>query len=138
MNIVGVQSHQMLAVWPHVSEHLKRFEARSGGEIKAGVLLNQCIKAERQCWIATDGKVVKACALTEIQEGPLSTVLLAFCAGVDREEWYREMIDEIERWAASKGSRRVRLIPRVGWEPSLKKLGYRKTHVVMEKDIPNG
>ena len=47
-------------------------------------------------------------------------------------------VPEIERWAASKGSRRVRLIPRVGWEPSLKKLGYRKTHVVMEKDIPKG
>ena len=135
MNIVGVQSYQMEGVWPHVKDYFQSFEDRSKGEISAGELLHQVIKRERQCWIALDGKEVKACALTEVQGGALKTVVLGFCAGKDMQEWYREMVDEIERWAAHMGSKRVRCIPRLGWEPSLKGLGYKKTHLLMDKDI---
>ncbi len=139
MNIVGIQSHQMMDVWPHVKDYFKSFEDRSKGELTAGELLTHVIDKRLQCWIAlgdgTPGQNapdVKACGLTEINK---KTVVFAFCAGADREEWRDEMVSEIEQWAAHIGSRRVRIICRPGWTRELKSLGYKESHRVLEKDI---
>jgi len=132
LKIIGVQSHQMMALWPHVSEHFKSFQDRSTGELTAGELLTHVIDKKLQCWIATDGEEVKACALTEIHG---KTVVFAFCAGKDREEWRDAMVNEIEQWAKSISARRVRIICRPGWTRELKTLGYKESHRVLEKDI---
>ena len=61
LRIVAMQPDQMLAIWPHVSKYFASFEERSRGSIKAGYLLMGCIDSKFQCWIASDGTVVKAC-----------------------------------------------------------------------------
>jgi hypothetical protein len=135
LHIVGVQSAQMMAVWPHVSKYFASFEERSRGSAKAGDLLFQCIKAERQCWVATDGAEIKACALTEIQTGPMKVVLLTFCAGDDMDDWWPEMVATIKAWAKHIGAGRLTAIHRPGWEKFLKRAGFTKTHVISEVDI---
>jgi len=132
MTIVGVQSHQMMALWPHVKDYFRSFEDRSKGELTAGELLLRVLDSKLQCWIATDGKEVGACALTEVIG---KTVVFAFCAGRNREEWRDAMVDEIEQWAAHIGANRVRIICRPGWVRELKGLGYKESHRVLEKDI---
>ncbi len=132
MKIAGVQSAQMMAVWPHVKDYFRSFEDRSDGELTAGELLTCVIDKQLQCWIATDGEVVKACALTEISR---KTVVMAFCAGRDREEWRDEMVDEIKRWAKSIGVSRFRIICRPGWVRELKVLDFKETHRVLEREI---
>ena len=121
-----------MAVWPYVKDYFASFEKRSKGELTAGQLLLLVIEKKLQCWVATDGKEIKACALTELSG---KTVVFAFCAGKDRDEWRDEMVDEIERWAAHIGANRVRIICRPGWTKELKTLGYRESHRVLEKDI---
>ncbi len=132
MNIAGVQADQMMALWPHVKDYFRSFEDRSDGELTAGELLTCVIDKKLQCWVATDGEVVKACALTEISR---KTVVLAFCAGRDREEWRDEMVDEIKRWAKSIGLNRFRIICRPGWTREMKALGFKETHRVLEREI---
>ena len=132
MKIAGVQPDQMMALWPHVKDYFRSFEDRSDGELSAGELLTHVIDKQLQCWVATDGEVVKACALTEVCR---KTVVLAFCAGVDREEWRDEMVDEIKRWAKSRGLTRFRIICRPGWTREMKALGFKETHRVLERQI---
>ena len=132
MKIAGVQADQMMALWPHVKDYFRSCEDRSDGELSAGELLTHVIDKQLQCWVATDGEVVKACALTEISR---KTVVLAFCAGRDREEWRDEMVDEIKRWAKSIGLTRFRIICRPGWTRELKALGFKETHRVLEREI---
>ena len=76
--------------------------------------------------------MVKACALTEVCR---KAVVLAFCAGRDREEWRDEMVDEIKRWAKSRGLTRFRIICRPGWTREMKALGFKETHRVLEREI---
>lgn len=135
IQIAGVQIDQMMALWPHVKDYFKSFADRSHGEVSAGQLLLQVMKGLRQCWVATNGEEVKACALTEVLKGQLPVVFLGFCAGKDRHEWRDEILDEIERWAQSKEITRIRTASRPGWKKELKDLGWKETHIVMEKEI---
>ena len=132
MKIAGVQADQMMALWPHVKDYFRSFEELSKGELTAGELLTYVIDKKMQCWIATDGSVVKACALTEVIK---KTIVLSFCAGRDREEWRDEMVDEIKRWAKSIGLGWFRIICRPGWVRELKVLGFKETHRVLEREI---
>lgn len=133
--IAGVPIRQVMTLWPHVKEHFASFQDRSKGTVTAGRLLDDVMHGKRQCWVALDGKEVKACALTEILDGAMPVVALNFCAGKNREGWWREMVDEIERWARSKDITRVGIVCRPGWAKSLKQLGYRETHRVLERDV---
>jgi len=132
LQIVAVQPQHMRPLWPHLSGYFKSFEERSDGSILAFDLYSQCVSGERQCWIASDGNVVKACALTEIQKGPMNVVMLTFCAGEDMIEWRREMVDTIKAWAKTVGSGRVIAIHRIGWTPFLKDEGFKVTHYFSE------
>jgi hypothetical protein len=138
MNIIGVPSTAVRTIWPHVEEYFASFEERAQGEVTAEELLSLVEAQHRQCWIAADNKKVWACALTRVDNNPLGTVQLDFCAGEDRDKWRDKLVHEIERWAAHRGAGRVRIICRPGWTKELRKLGYRETHRVLEKEMGNG
>ena len=135
MNIVGIQAHQFMDIWPQVREHFASFEKRSQGELTAQELAQLVMTTYRQCWVAVEDNKVVATALTRIESNPVKTVCLDFCAGEGRENWRDEMVNEIERWAESIGSKRVRIVGRPGWCRELKSLGYKETHRVTEKEI---
>jgi len=76
---------------------------------------------------------IKAVAITEIAAYPRITVCkLLACTGDDAARWV-ELLAPIEAWAKSRGCAAMEPICRPGWERRLKPLGYRKTHVVLEK-----
>jgi len=76
---------------------------------------------------------IKAVAITEIAAYPQITVCkLLACTGDDAARWV-ELLAPIEAWAKSRGCAAMEPICRPGWERRLKPLGYRKTHVVLEK-----
>ncbi len=62
--IVGVQRDQLMDVWPLVTWHFQSFADRSQGETTPGKLLYEVAEGKRQCWLALEGKTVKACALS--------------------------------------------------------------------------
>ena len=135
LRIVGVQSYQMKAMWPHIEKYFQSFEERSRGAILAYDLLAQCMAAQRQCWIATDGVYVQACALTEIQPGPKKVVILSFCAGEHMEDWWREMVQTVTAWAKEQGSARATALHRPGWKKFLESEGFKMSHIVSDIDL---
>ncbi len=92
--------------------------------------------ASRNTEAATCERVrIKALAVTEIAAYPRITVCrLLACTGDDAALWV-DLLAPIEDWAKSRGCAAMEPICRPGWERRLKPMGYRKTHVVLEKRL---
>jgi len=134
MNILGIGKDVFPRVYPLLEWHFQSFADRSKGEIKAEDLIDRVMAERAQCWIAWDGEV-KACALTEVNDGHIKAVELHFCAGKDRSEWQKPLMDEIKSWAHHIGATRLRTINRPGHTRFLREWGMRETHRVMECEI---
>ena len=126
--ITGVKVEHVMPIWPRVEGYFQSFVDRSKGTVKASELLHGVLGGTRQMWIAIIDEKVRACALTEINNG---TVVLNFCSGEGREDWAEDMVTEIKAWAASLGLTFM-VVHRPGWKPLLKKMGFRMTHMVSE------
>jgi len=135
MRIIALKPEQMRGMWPHIEGYFQSFQDRSRGAILAYDLLAQCMSGDRQCWIATDGHKVSACALTEVQSGPKKVVILSFCAGENMGEWWQDMVRTIRKWAKSIGSKRLTAIHRPGWKKFLEKEGFKMTHMTSDIDL---
>lgn len=129
VRILGLQPEHVAELWPALKPSFDSFEARSA--TKAHEFLADILEKRRQCWIAWDGKV-KAVALTELSD---KGVTLTHCAGESREEWQTALVSEIERWGKSLEARNYTAVCRPGWKRMLKDMGFRETHVVMEKSL---
>lgn len=88
----------------------------------------------RQLWVALDGDEVKVAILTTVCPDRLQTFAVTHAAGKDRAEWL-PMFGYLEAFARQIGCGNMRVIPRPGYEPELRELGLRKTHVIMEKRL---
>jgi len=93
--------------------------------------------AEREGWCggSREAARIKALLITEIAAYPRITVCrLLACTGDDAALWV-DLLAPIEGWAKSQGCAAMEPICRPGWERRLKPMGYRKTHVVLEKRL---
>lgn len=133
MKVVGVPKEQFENIWPHVKDFFGSFADRAKGELTVGDLVLGIKQGTRQMWVATDGREVKALALTEVERPPMRTVVINFCAGRDREEWRDEMVETIAAWGKAIGSGRLRIVCRPGWARELKSM--KETHRVLERDL---
>lgn len=107
------------------------------GEMSSQDVLKALVDRKMQLWVAADDEV-RCASLTELADLPQKRVCdIPYCAGVGREDW-QHFILVIEAWAKEQGCETVRAMPRPGWEKDLKALGYRKTHVIVEKDLVDG
>lgn len=85
-------------------------------------------------WIAKSDRI-EAVLVGEIEYFPRETQLfLRICVGNEYHRWIH-LLAQVEAYAKGVGCKRVMPACRPGWEPILKKLGYRKTHVIMEKPV---
>ncbi len=130
MDVVGVASDDIDRVAPLIAWHLESFAERSGGRLTVDGLLSAIRARDKQCWLALDGDGIRACALTEVADGP--EVVITQCAGEAREDWQREIVGEIKAWAKHIGARRLTIVCRPGWAKFLKSEGLRETHRMME------
>jgi hypothetical protein len=60
------------------------------------------------------------------------TLDVRFCTGRSVRRWVH-LIDEINAWGVKNGAVRFKAQVRPGWERLLS--GYRKTHIILEKEI---
>jgi len=113
-----------------------RRESPAGTDVPAPASKLGCslIAGSMNLWLAVDETdAIKAVAVTEIAAYPRIMVCkLLACTGDDAALWV-DLLAPIEDWAKSRGCAAMEPICRPGWERRLKSLGYRKTHVVLEK-----
>ncbi|MGB0855089.1 MAG: hypothetical protein ACPGSI_17460 [Pikeienuella sp.] len=138
MRIVGVRTEAFPDLLPHIAWAFDNFAERSGGEAAAQRLVEKVLEKDLQCWVAVDGETLKAVALTSIFDAGVRVIELRHCTGTDREAWSGSLMDELERWGRAIGAAKVRTINRPGHTRFLKRVGYRETHRVMEKELSDG
>ncbi len=134
MIVAPLKAKEIDRFWPLLEWAFTNFEERCGGDITAEELRDDVRDAAKQCWIALEGRDVRAVGITEIH-GPHKRVWFNYCAGRGREDWQTLMVEEIEAWAQRIGSAGIRTYSRTGWTPFLKGQGYRETHRIMEKSL---
>ena len=135
LRILPVPPGEVQAIWGHVAPHFASFAERSQGEVSTADFLHDVMTGEKQCWVAIRDRQVAATALTRAIDSPMHTVEIMCCAGEGRHDWRDQLVDEIEAWAKSRGSKRLRIICRPGWTKELKRLGFRESHRVLEREI---
>jgi hypothetical protein len=123
-------------LWPRVRDRIAACCERSGGKYEPIDVLRNLIVGAMNLWMVVDeSNAIKALAITEIAVYPRVTVCkLLACTGEDAALWV-DLLAPIEAWARQRGCAAMEPICRPGWERRLKPLGYRKTHVVLEKGL---
>jgi len=86
-------------------------------------------------WIAREGDEVTGLCITEINEYPHARFLRFICAtGIHAKDW-AGFVKQIEAWGRSMGCSRSQIECRHGWEKLMSSFGYKKTHVILYRNI---
>jgi hypothetical protein len=111
--------------------------AYSVGKYRGSDVVVKIAAGEMQLWaiVDEDADEIRGIAITEIAVYPQRKILRFLCAtGEEFREWI-DLIDEIEQWGADMGCSGFQAECRPGWERSLKERGYRKSHVILNKEL---
>lgn len=126
-----------LEAWfPHVAPTIERALERSGFRRYAiGDVALRLVQGRMQLWLGLDDNGPRVVVITEVTPYPLGTTCGIFvCTGEGRADWLK-YLGVIEEWARQLGCVSMAHIAREGWARVLEPLGYRKTHVVLEKKL---
>jgi hypothetical protein len=69
-----------------------------------------------------------------IQKSIKKVCHIAIATGKNRQKW-QHLIEKLENFAKDQGCDCMELIARPGWQKILDKYNYKKTHVVLEKEL---
>ena len=127
--ILGVPAADFPNASVALRPYFRSFERRSNGETTVRDLYGEVMAERRQVWIVSGPR---ACALTQVVG---QVVEITHCAGEGYQDWVAELLETITAWAESIGATRIRVICRPGWTKSLKALGLKETHRVLERNI---
>lgn len=132
----GVPVDHVGDVWNSIRPMILQMVARSKGRMTERGLLDAILAAESQLWLSYRDDKPEALMLTEIVTvGTVKTCKMFAATGHNRQHW-AGFLGVFEEWARSEGCQVVEAIARPGWEKVLSE--YKKTHVVLEKDLTNG
>ena len=136
--MTGVLLGQLDAAWPLVAGWLEGVVARSRGKESLVELRAALVAGRKQLWIWVPGPAgVQALAVTEIVNYPATRICrVCIATGERRDQWLAPGVAVIEAWAKEQGCDAVEPVARLGWEPELKRLGYRAHHVILSKELP--
>jgi hypothetical protein len=136
----GIPAEALPDWWPLLSPMIAAACARSGGKYRAVDILRALIAREMQLWAALDpgeqsANSVAAICLTEIVNFPGKRVCRILAGTGERRERWVHFAEEIGDWARLQGCAAIEAVARPGWERDFAALGYRKTHVILEKSL---
>ncbi len=143
MKLVNIPSSNLEDVWSLVKKDISEALSYSGNHTDAQFVYD-CVKENKmQLWVVWDkdkkttldkyyGVVV-----TEIVKRKLIQSCNVFIVtGRQRQKW-QHLINVLEDFAIENNCTNMELIARKGWEKIMEQFDYKKTHVVLEKQIIN-
>jgi len=136
MRLHAPAPQEIAKLWPTIRDRIGSCCERSGGKYAPADVLLNFLNGRMELWLVMDeAGAIQALVITEIVAYPRITVCrLLACTGDDAALWV-DLLASMEAWAKSRGCAAMEPICRPGWERRLKPLGYRKTHVVLEKSL---
>ena len=141
MELVRIPTKELDKVWGLIEKDIRKSLLYSGQLSDAAFVLKTAKLGKFQIWILWDKgqntSVEKyfGVVITEIVEKPLGKVChIYMMTGRQRHKW-QYLIKDIEKFAQEEKCSVMELIARPGWQKILSQFGYKRTHVVLEKQI---
>jgi hypothetical protein len=128
MIAVCVDPAKIAQVWPHFS-HLIRKAVDKIGIMSFEALENDVLGGRGLLWLAYDGEVVHAAAVTQLVGGICEIVA---CGGSNLPE-VLPLIEDLESFARDEKCTGMRIIGRKGWLRVLK--DYKTKAVILERPL---
>lgn len=120
-------------IWPKVAHLVRPAIEYVDSGFSEDDIRNRLIVADMQLWVVGD---YQAACVTQIVVYPQHKVCLVVALGGDgMDEWFGELMDQVEDWARQMGCRYVEEYGRKGWLRVGKKRGYEELYVVMRKAV---
>jgi hypothetical protein len=136
IQLVYIPNEKIDEAWHHVESNIADALARSSGYALASNFKEWIKEKKMQLWILWDKESEHkyyGVVVTEIIQRPLQRVLnIKIMTGTHREKW-QHLVKEIEDFAWFNNCDSMELVARPGWEKILKRFGYKKSHVLLEK-----
>ena len=141
MELVKVPTKELDKAWGLIEKDIKQSLLYSGQLSNSEFVLKTAKEGKFQIWILWD-KAQKTSVekyfgvvITELVEKPLGKVChIYMMTGRQRHKW-QYLIKDIEKFAKEEKCSMMELIARPGWQKVLNQFGYKRTHVVLEKQI---
>lgn len=131
---------ELINVWASISHLIDRMALSSKGKFLSSDIIKAIVGNEFQLWIATnEAGEPKSICIGRIVDFPQKRVYEPIAVTADElpehlGAWV-DMWEIIESWAKAQGCTLMQPLGRPAFEKILKGKGYRKTHVLLEKDI---
>ena len=141
MELVRIPTKLLDKVWGLIEKDIRKALLYSGQLSDLAFVLKTAKEGKFQIWILWDKdqktSVEKyfGVVITEIVEKPLGKVChIYMMTGRQRHKW-QYLIKDIEKFAQEEKCSIMELIASPGWQKILNQFGYKRTHVVLEKQI---
>jgi hypothetical protein len=144
ITLVSIPKDKIEASWFRVEQLITEALIRSGGYANSNHFKDWCIENKCQLWILWDAeetvetKKLYGVVITEVIQRPLQkSCHIRIMTGHHREKW-QHLIKDIEKFAYHNDCDKMELIARPGWEKVLRNFRYKKSHVLLEKQLKKG
>ena len=143
MNLVNIPSSNLDDVWSLVKKDISEALSYSGNHTDADFVYD-CVKEDKmQLWVVWDKdksttlEKYYGVVVTEIVKRKLiQSCNIFIVTGRNRQKW-QHLISVLEDFALENNCTNMELFARKGWEKIMEQFDYKKTHVVLEKQIIN-
>ncbi len=141
MKLVRIPTELLDTVWTLVQPSIQEALVFSGNHTDSDFVL-ETLKADKyQLWIVWDTskkgvqEQFRGVVVTEIIKRKLKKSCHIFImTGKGRQQW-QHLIGVIEDFAIQHGCEQMELFARPGWQKILQQYKYKRTHVVLEKQL---
>ena len=140
-DVVYIPSEKIQTVYPLVANDVKKTLDKANNGYDHNDILKELTNNDMQLWIVFDTKNNKKLAfiISEIIERPQFKFISIFMTmGEDRKVWERKAQDTLEQFAIKNNCKKALLLARKGWSKSFKQIGYKDTHILLEKTLKKG
>jgi len=121
-----VPPDQVVNCWSKVEKYLEGAAKYTYGRYEAGDILDCLTDYDHTLWVAFDETEVKGAVVTNITPYPRKKyVSLAFCGGIELDEWKDDMLKLLQCWAYDNGCAGLESTGRPGWSKIFKDDGHK-------------
>ena len=141
MNLVRIPIQELEKVWGMIEKDIKSALAYSSQLTDSDFVFDLAKEGKFQIWVLWDKEQKKTeqkyfgVVVTELIKRKFGKVChIYIMTGRQRNKW-QHLISKIENFAKEEGCEMMELIARPGWQKVLNLFDYKRTHVVLEKEI---
>ena len=141
MNLVRIPIEELDKVWSLVEKDIRQALAYSSQLTDSDFVLETAKEGKFQVWVIWDKDQNKTVdkyfgvVVTEIIQRKLGRVWHIYIATGRQKHKWQHLINDVEKFAKEEGCKMMELIARPGWQRVYNNYGYKRTHVVLEKQI---